>query len=187
MFNISIVSYDTDLKELEDIIVICYKSEKLDKVYLIDNSKTNINEAPLKNLFPKLNYIHNPLNPGYGSSHNIAIRETMSQGIEYHIVMNSDIEFDYSILDDMNQFMNENTEIGLLAPKIFNKNGSVQYSSKLLPSPIILILRAFIPTKYRNNLDYIYELRKSGYTRTFSSCYVSGCFMFFRCKNSSNR
>ena len=94
MLNASIALYNHSLSEIASVVDILWKSDFVSAIYLIDNS-------PLENVeFKTLNvsYQHNDKYVGYGSAHNIAIRQTLYQNIPYHLVINPDISFDSSIL-----------------------------------------------------------------------------------------
>lgn len=79
-------------------------------------------------------YIFNNKNIGYGAAHNIALRKSIEQSTDYHLVVNPDITFESEILDKIATFMNKNTEIGHLMPKVFYPNVQIQYLCKLLPA-----------------------------------------------------
>lgn len=181
MINASIVTYETDPLEVLNLISIFDKSDSIKTIFVVDNSKKNELKNSLENVSKKVHYIHNPSNSGYGAGHNIAIEKSLSEKIDFHLVLNADTDFDYSIIEGIEGFMIENKDIGLLSPKVLNKDGSIQYSSRLIPNPFLLFFRAFFPRKFRLKQDYNYQLKKFEYNKIFLSCYVSGCFMFFRC------
>lgn len=146
------------------------------KILLIDNSPTPTHEF---NRLPA-SYIFTGKNLGYGAGHNIALRKTIEQGIPYHLVVNPDISFDPVIIDSIVQFMNNNSEIGQIMPKVYYPNGEIQYLCKLLPTPFDLIFRRFLPKNWTKKRTERFELRKSGYSTLLDVPYLSGCFMFLR-------
>ena len=106
MVSISIVTYNTELEELNQ----CFKSltsSIVDKIYVVDNSSQNyINEFCSKNA--NVVYIASP-NVGYGSAHNKAIRMAMEGGSKYHLVLNSDVYFEPDALDKLVEYMDRNS------------------------------------------------------------------------------
>ena len=80
-------------------------------------------------------WIWNGRNIGYGAAHNIAIRETLRSGAEYHLVINSDIEFNPVILTELAEYMEEHKDIAQIMPKVLSPDGSNQHLAKLLPTP----------------------------------------------------
>ncbi len=177
MLNASIVLYNPDWKEVTLIVETLLSSPIVDNVYLIDNS-----EIPAKTVFPSERIIYRFLgkNIGYGSAHNIALRESIAQGAEYHLVVNSDIQFHPDILTELTTYMDEHPRVGHIMPKVVYPNGDTQYLCKLLPTPMDLFGRRFLPKHWTQRRNEQFELRKSGYNRIMNVPYLSGCFMLLR-------
>lgn len=146
------------------------------ELFILDNSPT---PSPEFSSLP-VTYIFNNKNLGYGAAHNIALRKTIEQGIPYHLVLNPDISFDSGILFKIGGFMDINTEIGHLMPKVLYPDGKIQYLCKLLPTPFDLIFRRFLPAKWTENRMERFEMRNTGYDKLMDVPYLSGCFMFLR-------
>ncbi len=178
MFNASIVLYNHSIAEVETLVRLLQQSEQTETVFLIDNSP-NKNPDFLK--LP-VEYIFTGENIGYGAAHNIAIRKSIEQNIPYHLVINPDISFDPVILTEITEFMNKNTEIGHLMPKVYYPDGQIQYLCKLLPTPFDLIFRRFLPENWTRKSRAQFEMRSSGYNKIMDVPYLSGCFMFLRIK-----
>ncbi|MDD4968792.1 MAG: glycosyltransferase [Paludibacter sp.] len=176
MINVSIVLYNHSLSEICPLIECLRKSTIVSQVFLIDNSPI---ENPDFKTFGA-NYHFTGKNLGYGAAHNIAVRQTIEQEIPYHLVINPDISFDPKILSEIEEFMNNNSDIGLLMPKILYPNGEIQYLCKLIPTPFDLIVRRFLPKSWTQKRIEKFELRSSGYNKVMNVPYLSGCFMFLR-------
>ena len=158
MLNVSIVLYNQSRTEIIRLIETFLHSETVYEVFLIDNSP--IENPDFKTL--GANYHFTGKNLGYGTAHNIAIRKTIEQGLPYHLVINPDISFDPSILSEIEEFMNNNSDIGLLMPKILYPNGEIQYLCKLIPTPFDLIFRRFLPKSWTKIRTQKFELHDSG-------------------------
>lgn len=86
------------------------------------------------------------------------------------------------MIERLTGFMDENPDCGLVMPKIIYPTGETQFLCKLLPTPMNLIGRRFIPVKsYQESHDYQYELHWTGYDKIMEVPSLSGCFMFMRC------
>ena len=182
MLNTSIVLYNHSVVEIESLIKSLRQSKQVDEMFLIDNS-------PVRNPdFEKLpaTYIFNNKNLGYGAAHNIAIRKTIEQDIPFHLVVNPDIEFESSILEELEDFMQKNSDLGLLMPKVLYPTGEIQYLCKLLPKPSDLFFRRFLPSKWSQQSNERFELRQSGYDKLMDVPYLSGCFMLLRTQALKN-
>jgi hypothetical protein len=80
-----------------------------------------------------------------------------------------------------------NQDVGLLGPKIFNPDGTVQYSAKLLPTPANLIVRRFIPSEsLKEKMNHNYEFHFFDFNRIIQVPYLMGCFMFINTKVFKN-
>ena len=176
MINASIVLFNHSVSEIAPLIKTLRKSGIVSDVFLIDNSPVE------KPVFKTLDIIYHftGKNIGYGAAHNIAIRQTLLQSLPYHLVINPDISFDPDIVSKIEEFMNNNSDIGLLMPKVLYPTGEIQYLCKLIPTPFDLILRRFLPNKWTQKQTDKFELRKSGYNQLLDVPYLSGCFMFLR-------
>jgi len=173
----SIVLYKqkpTLIAQLTDAIV---KSNIISTLYLIDNSPTKALQVLATH--PKIEYIFNDANLGYGAGHNIALKKALNQS-RYHIVLNPDVIFEPGAFEKMYAYMEANPEVGHLMPKIRYPNGTLQYACKLLPTPMDLIFRRFLPAPFTKNRTAYFEMHESGYDKIMEVPYLSGCCMFLR-------
>lgn len=148
------------------------------KLFLIDNSPTDI----LKDIVTdsRVEYIHNPSNPGFGAAHNLAIKKVLADS-KYHLILNPDIYFDEGVIENIVDYMNKNSDIGVIMPQILYPDGKIQYLAKLLPTPIDFIVRRLLPIKsIKKRFDDRFELRNSGYKKIIDAPFLSGCFLVFR-------
>jgi GT2 family glycosyltransferase len=127
----------------------------------------------------QLKYIRQA-NKGYGGGHNVALLEAMDEGSQYHLVVNPDVWFGAEVIPALWRLMEEDESIAQVMPKVLFLNGSVQRLAKLLPTPLDLFGRFFLPEKLIARRNAKFELRQSGYDKTMNVPYLSGCFMFLR-------
>jgi len=180
--TISIVLYNTCIVEVNNIIDKFTLMSLKYKIFIIDNSPRDNLRDNFQNRHDFVEYIYTGKNIGFGSGHNLAIN-LIKNCSNFHLVLNADVDFEPSILNTIHEYMNKFDNIGLISPKILNMDGSVQYSAKLLPTPINLIVRRFIPIKkIQEYFNYKYELRFSNFNKIIDIPYVMGCFMFINCK-----
>jgi len=178
--NASIVLYHNKKEQLLKALTSFLNTDLKVKLYLIDNS-SNDDLKELESIDSRIEYIFNNANLGYGTAHNIAMKKSIEGGVFYHVVLNPDIYFKASLLDKIFTYMEQNIEIGNLLPQVLYPDGEVQHLCKLLPTPIDLIFRRFIPSKsWKEKINKLYELRFSGYNKIMNTPSLSGCFMFLR-------
>lgn len=128
----------------------------------------------------RVEYVFMGENAGYGKAHNVALRESVYDKVPYHLVLNADISLNAEEIDSLYRFMDAQPSVGQLMPKVVYPNGETQYLCKLLPTPIDVFGRRFLPKRIIARRNARYELRASGYNRPMNVPYLSGCFMLLR-------
>lgn len=175
----SIVLYDTPKHLLQKVYDSVVQSGLPVELLLIDNSPHPCIEP---GNFPAAEYIFIGKNLGYGAGHNVAIRKILDSST-YHFVLNPDISFESPTLPAIIEFMGSDATIGQVMPQIVYPNGEIQYLCKLIPSPIDLLARKFLPSFLKSTLEsrmHRFELRATGYQTIMDVPYLSGCFMALR-------
>lgn len=171
----SIVLYQEDIVLLQKAIDSFSHTDLEFFLYLIDNSPT----ADLKKIAAdrRIKYIHNPSNPGFGASHNVAIEKAIGIGSKYHFIVNPDIYFDGDVITPMLVYMANDKTIGMMMPQILNLDGTVQNLPKLLPSPLSILWRKIKKpaTAYQKFINK-YELRQVSKDAIYNAPVLSGCF-----------
>ena len=179
MITASVVLYNTPAEEVDQVLS-SLETSSVDLVYVIDHS-ANDSARPIVGKYRKARYEKHS-NGGYGSGHNQGIRKALEAGSTYHAVVNPDVFWEGDAVGQLVSFMEEHPRCGLVMPRILFPNGEIQYLCKLLPTPMDLIGRRFIPLKgYTKRHNYHYEMRWSGYDKVMEIPCLSGCFMFMRC------
>ncbi len=179
-FNItaSIVIFNSDFSMLQRAINSFLNTSLNVRLFIIDNSPHNKIESTFSD--PRIEYIYNNKNFGFGIGHNVAIEKILNQS-KYHLIMNPDTYYDSQALVSMFNFMEENKDLGLLMPRVLYPDGRNQFLCKLLPTPYIQIVRRFMPIpSFVERVNYTYELRNFDYNSTLDIPFLSGCFMFIR-------
>lgn len=180
--SISIVLYNPDNRVLHTIQNVLDATKNFEFVlYLIDNSATNKFQNVINEKFnsDKIVYIFNNKNIGFGAAHNIALRNEIDKAT-YHLILNPDVSFEETVLPTLVNFMETNKSVGSVMPKIIYPDGSIQYVAKLLPTPVDLIFKRFIPASFIEKRMEQFQLKFTGYNKQMNVPYLSGCFMFLR-------
>ena len=111
-----IVLYNNNKNILQQAINSFLNCEIVNKLYLIDNSPTdNLKDICVDE---RVEYIHNPSNPGFGAAHNIAIKKAIEGGSKYHLVLNPDVYFENTTIDLLLKLMNDHPNVGNVMPKV---------------------------------------------------------------------
>jgi len=175
IISISVVLFNTKIDELNKLLNSLSLIKIPHKVFIIDNSPTNKLFKNLSNF--NIEYIFNPSNPGFGSSHNLAIQKSIDLGYKYHLVVNPDIYFNDHVVELLLEVLIKDPQVGMIMPQILNLNGTIQNLPKLLPSPFSILLRKFkFPRFVYKKFINKYELRFVPREIVYNSPVLSGCF-----------
>lgn len=177
--SISLVTYKTSLSDFHNVCRSVLNTSLDVRLVIVDNSPFDDLRAYCTD--PRITYIFNPSNPGFGAGHNLAIKSLSQEQYKYHLVVNPDVYFEAGTLERIVDFMDKNESIGNLMPKVIYPNGTIQYLCKLLPTPYDWIGRRFNPIKTMvEKRNDVFELRFTKLEHTMEVPYLSGCFMFLR-------
>jgi GT2 family glycosyltransferase len=158
-------------------------------IYLIDNSETAplarqpliAQDALLKAANVEIKPLHGHGNIGYGSAHNLVLAGLAS---DYHLLLNSDIEFDEESLCQGLSFLLHNPEVALVSPSAENDSGVKQYLCKRYPAVLTLLVRGLFPAPLKRLFHRRlarYEMHELPEDRaSFPISIVSGCCMLCR-------
>lgn len=176
----SIVVYKSNQQMLRQTIESFLSATEDSPLYVVDNSPVNEVSSLINN--PRIKYIFNGSNLGFGPAHNVALRKVLQTDARYHLVLNPDIYFDADVIAKLRDFMESTPNAGLCMPKVLYPDGRLQPLCKLLPSPSVLFMRRFLFFMHKliARHNHLYELQFSGYDKIMDVPFLSGCFMFLR-------
>ncbi len=133
----------------------------------------------------KLDYRHNPDNPGFGSGHNAAFARS-GQSADYFLVANPDLEFTEESLAAGLSFLACHPDIGMLAPALIQDEHRLAPACFRYPDLLTLALR-MLGGRFAANRSHFYECRDwNALQAVFSPPIISGCCMLFRCNCFQN-
>ena len=173
MISASVVLYYGD-EAFEELLKKRVLSKLVSVVYVVDNTCGEFSHlARYKEVF----YINPGRNLGFGRGHNVALSNSISDGMRYHLLLNPDVYFEPEALEALIDFMEEHQDVGLATPKVYNPDGSLQYHCRLLPTPWHLFARRFFGM---DRDDEVYELRFTGYSDVMDVPFILACFWLLR-------
>jgi GT2 family glycosyltransferase len=199
--SFSIVIYDACRADLECFITSLTNSirdannfgKKIDTtIFLIDNSPLAENISTLQYIKKyvelelaeaKVDIISGHGNVGFGAGHNLSLERMNSN---YHFILNSDLLFEKDTVALALCYLEKsnNSKTILMAPKLANSDGSMQYGIKIYPSVMVLMLRFMainiLSRLFSRQLVRYEERDKVGQGKIANAQIVSGCFMLFR-------
>lgn len=145
---------------------------------IVDNSLEPLRHELFQH--SRVTYYYTGCNLGFGAAHNFALNKLPFLS-DLHLFINPDIYFGADVLPILENQMMENSDIGALMPRVVYPNGEPQYLHKMLPSPVDLIVRRFIPiSALRNRISRRYELHSLRQDSSSNIPSLSGCFLLVR-------
>jgi GT2 family glycosyltransferase len=173
----SLVLYHND-PEQYSLAIMSFLNGCDGHLYVMDNSL-----IPLRNSIfdhPRVHYIFSGTNLGFGKAHNRLIKLIGSTS-DLHLLLNPDIVFDSDVLYKLAFYMSSNATVGAVMPRVSSVDGSLQRLSKLLPTPVDLIFRRFIPIGYiKDCINSRYEMYNLSQVKPTKVPSLSGCFLLVR-------
>ena len=175
--NVSIVLYHTPVAELNNVLSVLLQAKDVHRIYLIDNSEGPL-QLPVQD--ERIAYLFSGANIGFGAGHNIAIRHSVSDRVPFHLIMNSDITFTADNIAEMLAYMEAHADVACMMPNVQFPTGKPQRLCKLLPTPMDLLGRRYLPERLIRERNARYELQDTGYNRIMNVPALSGCFLLCR-------
>ena len=177
--SVSMVLYKTPIEKVRSLLEDLDNQEPIEKIVIVDNSPYDC--YSLLRTRDKVEWIRPGTNLGFGKAHNLAFRRCRNVSI-YHLVVNPDVRIPSGAIEKLMEYMDQQMDVGLIQPLILYPDGEVQHVCKLLPHPIDLFARRFIPVPRIQALwNRHLELRDVfGYDSLAEIPWLSGSFLFLR-------
>jgi N-acetylglucosaminyl-diphospho-decaprenol L-rhamnosyltransferase len=108
------------------------------EIFVVDNDGAETMRTMLREEFPEVKGIIMKKNVGFAAANNAAMREAKGR---YIFILNPDTELLPGAIEKMLLAMEQNPDIGILAPKLVHPDRSPQESVHRFPSPMVPIFR----------------------------------------------
>ncbi|OBQ19853.1 glycosyltransferase family 2 protein [Anabaena sp. AL93] len=135
-----------------DVLIDCLNSlEKFIprdncEIIVVDNNSQDNSVDILNDKFPNIKLIKLPKNVGFGAGNNAGAK--VAKG-EFIFLLNTDTIVESNILPHLIELMSENTDVGIIGPKLLFPDGSFQISF----SPEISLKGEFAARKLHKNAE----------------------------------
>jgi GT2 family glycosyltransferase len=173
------VSYNTKELTLEAISHVLRDFETLDssEIILVDNDSQDGTVAAVQSAFPAVQIIQNHENVGFGKANNQAF--ALCRG-EYVLLINTDAFIHSGCIRALSEFLDTHPVVAVVAPRVVNKDGSLQASVHPFPTP----LRCWIENLWLNpfvwNVFNLRDWRSWAHDDTQEVPWVIGASMLVR-------
>ena len=176
MLSVSIVTYHTPIDTLATCIEGLAKAKSVSSIMVVDNSRCVDTETWCSRQKTDITYVPNE-NVGYGAAHNLAVK---MRSDKYHLVINPDVNVEPNVIDEMVEYLERHSDVGIAQPKVLNQDNTPQYSCRMLPTPFDLIGRRFLPDRLTKRRNDRYLLKHLDLDSPQNVPYMQGSFMMFR-------
>jgi GT2 family glycosyltransferase len=140
--TISIVNYNSGeylTRCLESIKLV--EDEAKIKTIVVDNNSTDESLETAKQQFPKVEFIDNKDNIGFGKAHNQVLKKLDS---EFVLLLNPDCILEKGVIKKLIEYIEKNPDTGVITCKIILPDGSVDLTAhRGLPTPWASLLYFF--------------------------------------------
>jgi hypothetical protein len=146
---------------------------------VVDNASTDGAPDLVAEKYPQVHLIRNPENLGFAKANNVGIEK--SEG-KYVCLINSDAVVLKDCLDLMCRYMDEHPDIGVLGPKVLNRDGSLQPTCREFPTFWKNICNAMALNKLfpKSSMFGGYTMMDWSHDTVRDVDFLSGCFMMVR-------
>ena len=113
--------------------------ERLQRVVVVDNASPDRTVERIADEFPEVEFHFNGQNLGFATACNQGIRATNAA---YCMLLNPDALITTPALETLLRYMENHVEVGVVAPRLINADGSLQLSCRRFPKLLPVLLRA---------------------------------------------
>jgi GT2 family glycosyltransferase len=138
IISIIIVSYNVAELTKRCLAGIEESNDNLKKeIIIVDNASSDDTANIVKKNFPEVTLIENKENIGFARANNLAYAKAKGK---YVLVINPDVFIEKNTLKPMFEFMEQNSECGILGCRLLNHDKKLQPSARYFPTPWRLFL-----------------------------------------------
>ena len=138
------------------------------EVVLVDNASTDESFETAKAKYPKIHFIKNNKNVGFGAGNNIGIRFALEKMADFIFLLNNDAYLEKSVLSLLISQAQKNPHAGIISPLILNKcDNTIWFAGGTINWLRMKATHSRHAVSDQNN-------------KSFTSGYISGCAMLIR-------
>ena len=128
-----IVSYNTREMTLDCLRTVVTDLGRMPaELWVVDNASTDGSPRAIREAFPDIHLIENQSNIGFGAANNQAMQQANG---DFFLLLNSDAFPTSGAIATMLNYLQEHPDVGLVGPRLLNKDGSLQRSCFRFPYP----------------------------------------------------
>ena len=159
MIRISIIIITWNQKEnlkncLNSLLNHC--ANNIYEIILINNNSTDGSKEIMDSYIfnPLFKFIHNDFNKGVSAARNQGLKVATG---DFILLLDDDTIITNNFIEKMQNHIEDTKNIGIIAPALYNPDGSIQPSARVFPSIRSILVRAFplvFTSKYYKKIIY---------------------------------
>ncbi len=106
------------------------KLKKNYEIIVVDNHSQDSSAKMMKESFPHIRFIESKVNRGCAAGNNLGVKESSGR---YVMILNPDITIFEGVIEKLISFMDDHPDVGIVAPKLINPDGTRQISCYRFP------------------------------------------------------
>lgn len=140
-------------------------------IWVVDNNSSDGSLEAAKKIFPKVHFVENKENIGFGAANNIALKMITN---EFILLLNPDIEVEKETLPFMVEFMENNKDVGAATCEALKSDEKIDWAyHRGFPTPWASLL-------YFLGNDRLYHLSDKNMKKVHEVDAISGSFFLTR-------
>jgi len=147
---------------------------------IVDNSEREVDWSRIRNQFSNLTLIENSTNLGLSRANNLGAKQALGRVL---VFLNPDVIIHSGSIETLLADLEQHPQAGILAPKVLNPDGTLQYSCRRYPTVWSGLFNrySFLSNLMPSNRHTVHYLMKDYDHETPRDVeWVSGCFMMIR-------
>src|SRR5690606_23909917 len=120
--DLSVVVLNYNTKDLLKQTLRSIQAKASTEVIVVDNASTDGSTTMVRQYFPQAILIESKKNIGFAAGNNLGLQKAKGK---YILLLNSDTEIKPGSLDKMIQYLEKQSEVGILTPKLVLENGAL--------------------------------------------------------------
>ncbi len=149
------------------------------EIILVDNGSTESYAVDFAENIPNLKLICLDTNVGFGKANNLAVSESKGDILFF---LNNDTITTSGYIEQIKSEFKKDAAIGIIGPKLFNPDGSIQLSYGRLPSIAIELADKIFYALVEKKNKFVLNFVKNRYAQKASVEWVTGAALFIRRK-----
>lgn len=167
--TVSIVNFNTGdylLGTLESLKLVSDQVEM--DIVVVDNASTDDSIKKAEKLYPKVKFIKNAENVGFGKAHNQVLKTAKTK---YLLILNPDMVVKQGVISVCLKYFEDEERIGAVTPKIIFEDGRVDMTAhRGFPTP-------WASLRYFLGDDSLYHLTKKDMNKPHEVDAITGAFL----------